>query len=69
MQNLVWFQTTSNFDGEYSEWMKVFEIGQEPDLQRFLPRLAKKFRELWSTNYEGLEATEINFLEDHISAP
>jgi len=52
--------------------MNIFKIGQVLDLLRFLPRLAKKFGELCSTNYGDLRVESYppksTFSEDHILA-
>jgi len=52
--------------------MKIFKIGQIFDLQRFLPRSAKKTGELWSTNHGRIEVESYppksTFSGDYISA-
>jgi len=53
--------------------MKIFKIGQVLYPPQFLSRLAKKFGELWSTNYENLRVKSYppisTFSEDYILAP
>ena len=63
-------------DFKFRQWisrMNIFKIGQVLDLLRFLPRLAKKFGELCSTNYGDLRVESYppksTFLEDYISSP
>jgi len=67
MQNLAQFWSTSNFNDNYL-WNGV---GQVHHQLQFLPRLAQKSGELWSTNDENVDSypPKSTFSQDQTSAP